>query len=75
MDFISGEDNSIHRQLGISFNQNNSFAYDKGYDSEIYDLGLTDVYWKFSTDDLSYLIAGVQEISFTVMMDYDGLLW
>ncbi|MEE9409011.1 MAG: T9SS type A sorting domain-containing protein [Polaribacter sp.] len=78
MDFINEEDNSIHRQLGISFNPNNSFAYDKGYDSEIYDLGLTDVYWKLSADDLNYVIAGVQEISddleipFTIIMDYDG---
>ena len=78
MDFINEERNSIHRQLGISFNTNNSFAYDKGYDSEIYDLGLTDIYWKFPNDDLKYVIAGVQEISedlevpFNIVMDYDG---
>ena len=63
MDFINNEGTSIHRQIGISFNPNNSFAFDKGYDSEIYDIGVTDFYWKLPNDDLKYVIVGVQDIS------------
>ena len=78
MNFISNEGNTRHRQIGISFNENNSFDFDKGYDSEMYDLGTTDVYWKFPNDELKYIIAGVQaiednlEIPFDIIMDYDG---
>ena len=78
MDFLNGEGTSIHRRIGISFNPNNSFAYDKGYDSEFFDLGLTDVHWKLPNDDLKYIILGVQEISdnleipFNIIMNYDG---
>ena len=80
IDFINSEGNSIHRQLGASFNSNNSFNYDKGYDSEIYDIGLTDVYWKLPNDELKYVIVGVQEITedlevpFEIIMDYTGSL-
>jgi hypothetical protein len=78
MDFINDQKTSIHRQLGISFHKSNSFAFDKGYDSEIYDLGSTDIYWKFPNDDLKYVIAGVQEISddlevpLDIVMNYNG---
>ncbi len=80
IDFINDEGNSIHRQLGATFNSNNSFDYDKGYDSEIYDIGITDVYWKLPNDDLNYVIVGVQEVSgdlevpFDIVMAYDGSL-
>jgi hypothetical protein len=78
MDLINEEGTSIHRQIGVSFNPNNSFDFDKGYDSEIYDLGLTDVYWTSPNDDLKYIIAGVEgisealEVPFDIIMDYDG---
>ncbi|WP_439127663.1 LamG-like jellyroll fold domain-containing protein [Polaribacter sp.] len=64
MDFNSIENSKLfHRQIGISFSQYNSFNYDKGYDSEIYDIGNTDFYWKFPNDDNKYVIAGVEDIS------------
>ena len=28
---------TYHRQIGVSFQENNSFAYDNGYDSEMFD--------------------------------------
>jgi hypothetical protein len=52
-----------HRQIAVSFNSFNSFDYEKGYDAEIFDLGATDMYWKFPEDDRKYVIAGVQSIS------------
>ncbi|ARV15768.1 DUF4347 domain-containing protein [Polaribacter sp. SA4-12] len=78
MDFLNGEGISIHRQIGASFNSNNSFAFDKGYDSEIYDLRLTDIYWKLPNDDLNYVIVGVEEVSdnleipIHITMNYNG---
>ncbi|WP_288955763.1 T9SS type A sorting domain-containing protein [uncultured Polaribacter sp.] len=78
MDFLNENGISIHRRMGVSFNENNSFAFDKGYDSELYDLGLTDVFWKFPNNESKYIIAGVQDISddlevpFDIVMNYDG---
>ncbi|WP_139956875.1 T9SS type A sorting domain-containing protein [Flavicella sediminum] len=78
MDFLNEEATSIHRRVGVSFHPGNSFAFDKGYDSQVYDLGLTDVYWNLPNDDTKYIIAGVQEISpdlevpFDIVMNYDG---
>ena len=63
MDYKNEEQLKIHRQIGISFQETNSFAYDKGYDSTIYDLGKTDMYWEFENDDNKYIITGVQAIS------------
>ena len=54
---------TYHRQIGVSFKENNSFAYDKGYDSEMFDTGNTDFYWKFPNQDNHYIIAGVQAFS------------
>ncbi|QOD60866.1 T9SS type A sorting domain-containing protein [Polaribacter haliotis] len=52
-----------HRQIGISFRKTNSFDYDNGYDSEIYDLNSTDFYWHFPNhSDKKLIIAGVSEI-------------
>lgn len=56
-------DRKRHRQIGISFNKNNSFAYDNGYDSEIFDLNNTDFYWKFPENETKYVIAGIGEIT------------
>lgn len=72
------EDETIHRQIGISFNKNNSFDIEKGYDSELFDENETDFYWKFKNDENKYSIAGVQEISqdlevpLEIVMNYSG---
>lgn len=63
LNYKNNEELLIHRQIGISFHETNSFDYDKGFDSNIYDLGETDIYWDFSDNDDKYIIAGVQEIS------------
>ncbi|MGJ8760827.1 MAG: T9SS type A sorting domain-containing protein [Polaribacter sp.] len=63
MNYSNTLGNNLHRQIGISFNQTNSFEYEKGYDSEIYDINPTDFYWKFPNNTSSYVIAGVQQIS------------
>jgi len=68
----------MHRQIGISFNQHNSFAFDNMYDSSMFDIDETDMYWQFPNDDNKYIIAGVQEISddlqipLVVKMGYSG---
>ncbi|QOD61784.1 T9SS type A sorting domain-containing protein [Polaribacter haliotis] len=53
----------MHRQIGISFKGSNSFKFDKGYDSYLFDLSATDFYWKFPKQDQPYAIAGVENIS------------
>jgi hypothetical protein len=63
IDFRNEETVWIHRQIGISFRETNSFAYEKGYDSSIYALGDNDMYWEFDNDESNYIIAGVQSIS------------
>lgn len=64
MDFNNADNGKLfHRQIGVSFSQYTSFDYDRGYDAEIYDIGNTDFYWKFPSDDKKYVIAGVPEIS------------
>ena len=71
MDFVSEEGKSLHRQIGVSFSPNNSFSFDKGYDSEINDLGATDIYWKFSNNDSKYVIAGVENISTSLEIPFE----
>ncbi|MFY0631873.1 MAG: Ig-like domain-containing protein [Flavobacteriaceae bacterium] len=77
MDYISQEE-EYHRQIGISFLETNTFGFEKGYDSEAFDLGATDIYWDFENNDTPYFIAGVQkitddlEIPLSIVMDYDG---
>ncbi|QXP72040.1 T9SS type A sorting domain-containing protein [Polaribacter sp. R2A056_3_33] len=63
MDYVNDDNLGLHRQLGISFKNNNSFEFDKGYDTGIFDIGTTDLYWKFPGDDSKYVIAGVESIS------------
>ena len=63
MSYTNDENLNLHRQLAISFKNNNSFNFDKGYDTEIYDVGTTDIYWKFPNTDEKYVITGVQSIS------------
>ena len=53
-----------HRQIGISFRRTNTFGFDNGYDSEIYDLGNTDFYWNFPEySDKNLIITGVPAIT------------
>ncbi|WP_159950945.1 T9SS type A sorting domain-containing protein [Polaribacter septentrionalilitoris] len=55
---------NLHRQIGISFRSGNTFDYDNGYDSEVFDIGSTDFYWHFPDfSDKKLIIAGVPEIS------------
>ncbi|WP_299669018.1 GEVED domain-containing protein [uncultured Polaribacter sp.] len=62
--YKNSEDQSLHRQIGISFSENNSFSYDKGYDSEMYDLNETDFYWQFDEiPNMKFVITGVQKIN------------
>ena len=63
MEYNISDDKKTRRQIGISFNKNNSYAYDKGYDSEIFDLNKTDFYWKFPNNESKFVIAGIGEIS------------
>ncbi|WP_218597771.1 T9SS type A sorting domain-containing protein [Polaribacter sp. NJDZ03] len=63
MSYTDDNNVNLHRQLAISFKDNNSFNFDKGYDTEIYDVGTTDIYWKFPNTNEKYVITGVQSIS------------
>ncbi len=78
MDYIDDDELELHRQIGISFIEGNSFAFEKGYDSQAFDLRETDIYWDFSDDETPYFIAGVQaisddlEIPLTIVTNYNG---
>jgi subtilisin-like proprotein convertase family protein len=63
LDYKNLDGKQFHRQIGISFNKNNSFEPDYGYDSKMYEINPTDFYWKFNSDDTKYAITGVQEIT------------
>ena len=63
MNYSGSENIKRHRQIGISFNSNHSFEYDKGYDSYLFDLFASDMSWKFPNSDSNYVITGIQEIS------------
>ena len=54
---------NVHRQLGVNFKQGNTFEYDSGFDSTIFDLQPTDMFWGFEGIDQNLIIAGVGEIS------------
>ena len=57
-------DTPLHRQIGISFSNENSFEYDNGYDSEMFDIGATDMYWEFNDiPNKKLIIAGVSGIT------------
>lgn len=78
MNYLNTEGLTIHRQIGISFSPTNSYAFDKGYDSYMFDLGPNDFYWKFPNDDNKYIIAGIGafdvslEIPLEVVIDQNG---
>ncbi|MDT7830920.1 Calx-beta domain-containing protein [Flavobacteriaceae bacterium S356] len=78
MDYLKeDEELELHRQIGISFIDGNTFGYEKGYDSPALDLGTTDIYWDLG-DDTPYFIAGVgaiednMEVPLTILMGYSG---
>ena len=52
----------IHRQIGISFKEGNTFGYENGHDSYAYDIQPTDIYWEFFEDEGKYSIASVKSI-------------
>ena len=63
MNYTGSQGKELHRQIGISFKNNNSFSYDNGYDSYLFDLSASDFYWKFANTTEKYVIAGVQNIA------------
>jgi hypothetical protein len=63
-DYTNVNNLTIHRQLGINFKKGNSMSvYDNGYDSAIFDIQSTDVYWDFPEIESNLIIAGVGELS------------
>ncbi|ARV16046.1 DUF11 domain-containing protein [Polaribacter sp. SA4-12] len=63
IDFSNKNGLTIHRQLGISFNNKHSFEFDYGYESEMIDIQPTDAYWSFDEmDSKKLVIAGVEDI-------------
>lgn len=63
LDYINDEGDELHRQIGISFKQGNSRSKDTGYDSDIFDLNGTDIYFSFREIRQGLAIAGIEEIS------------
>lgn len=57
------QNSPVHRQLGINFKEGNTFDYESGFDSQIFDLQPTDMFWDFQNIDSNLIIAGVGEIS------------
>jgi subtilisin-like proprotein convertase family protein len=71
LNYTDSEGTIKHRQIGISFNKNNTFEREYGYDSELYDESETDFYWKFPNNDAKYSIAGVEEISKQLIVPFE----
>ncbi|MDB4226378.1 T9SS type A sorting domain-containing protein, partial [Flavobacteriaceae bacterium] len=87
LDYTNRDAQILHRQIGVSFNENRSFSFDLGYDSPLYEPLENDVqyraeetkmFWKFEEDDTKYVIAGIQEFSTDIeiplgfRLEYDG---
>ncbi|WP_439127437.1 proprotein convertase P-domain-containing protein [Polaribacter sp.] len=78
MNYLGDNSKELHRQIGISFKPNNSFDYDTGYDSYLFDLSATDFYWKFPNINQKFAIAGIQDLSedlevpLEIIVDKDG---
>ena len=87
LDYTNRDAQILHRQIGVSFNENRSFSFDLGYDSPLYEPFENDVqyraeetkmFWKFEEDDTKYVIAGIQEFSTDIeiplgfSLEYDG---
>ena len=63
MDYVNDTNTEIHRQLGINFKEGNTFEYESGFDSNIFDLQSTDIYWDFDEIEANLIIAGVGQLS------------
>ncbi len=78
VDFKFDDNSTQHRQLGVSFTAGRTFAFEKGYDSQVIDVATNDAYWKFPNVDIKYVIAGIQklnenlEVGLEVVLDADG---
>ncbi|MBL4606032.1 MAG: T9SS type A sorting domain-containing protein, partial [Flavobacteriaceae bacterium] len=63
MDYINDTNAEIHRQLGINFKEGNDFDYESGFDSQVFDLQPTDMFWNFDQVESNLVIAGVGALS------------
>lgn len=61
LDYKDNQGFGLHRQLGISFKNGNTFKEELGYDSDMFDLGSTDMYFQFDGSKRKLVIAGIQE--------------
>lgn len=62
-EYQNSDNLNLHRQLGVSFKNGNTFKHDPGYDSKVYDLDISDAYFKFENNRQKLGIAGIQELS------------
>lgn len=80
MHFTNSEGTIFHRQIGASFHAANSSSFDKGYDSEMYDLNATDMHWTLPNNERPFVITGAPEITdnlevpLAIIMDYSGAI-
>jgi hypothetical protein len=77
-EYKNSENIDLHRQVALSFKEGNSYLRDEGFDSQVFDIDNTDLFFKFESNREIYAIAGIQEISdnlevpLTIRMNYDG---
>jgi len=62
-DYLNDQNIELHRQVGVSFKSGNSYKRDDGFDSEAFDVDVSDIYFKFEGNRENFIIAGLQEIS------------
>ncbi|MFC2109231.1 hypothetical protein ACFLSU_01535 [Bacteroidota bacterium] len=62
-EYTNSSNVEIHRQLGVSFIENNTFEYENGFDSYAYDIQPTDAYWELGTNNDKLSIASVPNLS------------
>jgi|GEM_PF-2152435 len=63
INYTNKENLRLHQQMGVTFDKNNSFAYEPGYDAVAINDGETNAAWKFDNDDRRFVITGVSEIT------------
>jgi len=63
INYTNKENRRLHQQIGVTFDKNNSFAYEPGYDAVAVNDGETRAAWKFDGDDRRFVITGVSEIT------------
>ncbi|MDG2279491.1 MAG: T9SS type A sorting domain-containing protein, partial [Flavicella sp.] len=62
-DYVNEQNNEVHRQLGINCKQGNTLEnHESGYDSSVFDIQDTDIFWDIPEIDLNLIIAGVGQI-------------